>query len=47
MVNYFKCLVMTMGENDPEIASTYHYIGSVYYFQGDYNEALENYFKCL
>jgi len=36
-----------MGENNPEIASIYNNIGSVYDNQGDYNKALENCFKCL
>jgi len=47
---YFKCLEIdkqTIGENNPSNASTYNNIGSVYYNQGDYNKALENYFKCL
>ncbi len=48
MENYFKCLEIdkkTMGENNPAIANTYNNIGSVYVHQGDYNKALENYFK--
>jgi len=36
-----------MGQNNAEIATTYNNIGSVYDNQGDYNKALENYFKYL
>ena len=36
-----------MGENNAEIATTYNNIGLVYHNKGDYNKALENYFKCL
>jgi len=36
-----------MGEINPEIANTYNNIASVYKNQGDYNKALENYFKCF
>ena len=36
-----------MGENNPAIATTYNNIGKVYHYQGDYNKALEIYFKCL
>ena len=32
---------------NPGIATTYNKIGLVYYNQGDYNIALEYYFKCL
>jgi len=37
----------TIGENNPSIATTYNNIGLVYNNQGDYNKALEYYFKSL
>jgi len=43
---YFECLdiqKLTIGDNNPAIASTYNSIGSVYNNQGEYNKALENY----
>ena len=39
--------ILTIGENNPEIANIYHNIGSLYKKQKKYNKALEYYFKCL
>ena len=39
--------ISVFGQNHPDVAASYGYIGAVYYCQGDYDKALEYYEKSL